>query len=150
MGVELVRSEQGIPQGYKLPGDGVVVLGSQQLRGGHQCRLIAIFHRLDHGAQGHHGLAGAHIPLQEPVHGPAGAEVPGDLRKGPLLGARQSEGQRIKKRLGNGLGAGVAAAGTSMLPHKFQPHGKQKKLLKHQPPPGLCQDLGCVGRWTSR
>lgn len=47
----------------------MIVLLRQNLCGGHQRALVAVFYGAAGGSGGHHGLAGAHIALTETVHG---------------------------------------------------------------------------------
>ena len=51
------------------PADGFEVLGRQDLGGRQQRGLSPGVNHLEHGAQGNDGLAGAHLTLEEPVHG---------------------------------------------------------------------------------
>ena len=57
------------------------VLLGQQLGRGHQGHLVVRLDRLERGEGRHHGLARAHIPLQQPLHGPGARQVGGDLRQ---------------------------------------------------------------------
>ena len=58
----------------------VMLLG--QHRGGHQDGgLLAVQHAFHHRPQGHLGLAVAHVPAEQPVHGHGGFHVRLDLRR---------------------------------------------------------------------
>ena len=117
------------------------MLPGQYLRGGHQRRLPAVLGgKPDTGCR-HHGLAAAHVALHQPVHGPAPGHVTHGVVNGPALGLRQREGQGAVK----GVHVhGAAHRPCHVLPpvaQKLQAAGQQKKLLKHQPPPGHLQCL---------
>ena len=51
--------------------EGVVVLLGQNGRGHKDGGLVAVAHRLEHGAHGHFRLAEAHITTHQAIHGPA-------------------------------------------------------------------------------
>ena len=117
------------------------MLPGQDLRGGHQGRLAAVFRREVDAGGGHHGLAGAHVPLAEPVHGKARAHVGECLVDGAALGPRQGEGEggvegRHVHRLHGGDRYGAAPG-----PEPGKAQGEEEELLKGQPPPGQAQGL---------
>ena len=70
------------------------MLLGQQLRGRHQSRLQAAACGARGGGRGHHGLAAADIPLQQPHHRHAGGEILLRIGERARLGARQGERQR--------------------------------------------------------
>jgi hypothetical protein len=65
--------------------EGPVVLARQQGRGHHDGHLLAAHGGHEGGAQGHLRLAEAHVAADQPVHGPAGAEVAQRRVDGVLL-----------------------------------------------------------------
>ena len=69
------------------------MLARQDLCRRHERRLTARFDGNQHGEQGHHGLAAAHVALQQPQHAVIRGHVGGDLRHGLPLRAGQGEGQ---------------------------------------------------------
>ena len=117
------------------------MLPGQNFRGGHQGRLAAVFRREVDAGGGHHGLAGAHVPLAEPVHGKARAHVTQGLADGAALGPRQGEGEggvegRHVHRTHGGHGDSAPPG-----PEPGKAQGEEEELLKGQPPPGQAQGL---------
>ena len=82
------------PSGGEQGGQGAEVLLGQHLGGGHHGRLKAPLHCQPPGVGGHHRLALAHVPLDQPVHGSAAGHVPGGLLHGPALGIGGLEGEQ--------------------------------------------------------
>ena len=72
-----------------------VVLRCQDLGRRHDASLEAVVDREQGGQQGHHGLAAAHVPLEQAVHVPARVRIGANLAHHPLLGAREFEGQVV-------------------------------------------------------
>ena len=72
-------------EGFHAGKNGVVVLPRQQGGGGKDGALLAAHHALEGGAQGHFGLAHAHVAAQQAVHGPALFHVLLDLGGGVQL-----------------------------------------------------------------
>ena len=62
----------------------------------HQRRLVAGFERPQHRVDGDHGLAGADLAHQQPLHRLARVEVGVDLGEGGALVAGRREGQRLE------------------------------------------------------
>ena len=122
-------------------GQGAEVLLGQQLRGGHQGALAAVFRRQPRPVGRHHGLARAHIALHQPVHGRAGGGVGRHLLHGPPLGGREGEGQQGQKLLRRR--DGKAHSLRPLPPGAQQGHaaGQAEQLLEDQPPPGQLQGL---------
>ena len=79
--------------GLQQGGEGLVVLGRQNLCGGHKGRLPAAVHGHPAQSRGHGGFAAAHIPLHQPVHRGGPGHVFYPLGNGPLLGPGELEGQ---------------------------------------------------------
>ena len=115
------------------------MLLGQQLRGGHQGALEAA-PRGQPGSKGrHHGLAGAHVPLHQPVHRRAGGGIRRHLLHHPPLGAGEGEGQQ---RLKLCQGRAPERRSRRLFPpgtQQRQAAGKGKQLFEDQPPPGLLQ-----------
>ena len=135
--------EQGAPEPefFKQRREIFIVLPGQNFRRGHQGRLPSALGGEPHAPRRHHGLAAAHIPLAQPVHGPPGSHVRHRLRNGPALGVCKGEGEGPVKFLHIRRGAGrprhIRAPGAEHL----QPAGEDEQLLKHHPPPGQVQRL---------
>ena len=135
--------EQAHPQAGLLQqrGERSEVLLGQQLGGGHEGALAAVLRRQPGAVGRHHGLAGANVPLYQPVHGGAGGHVGGDLVHHPPLGPGEGEGQQGQKFLHRGNGKGHPRR--LIPPGAQQGHaaGEVEQLLKDQPPPGQLQGL---------
>ena len=66
------------------------MLGGEDFRGGQQGSLAPGVHYLQHGPQRHDCLAGAHLALQQPVHGAVLGELGGErLADGGLAGGQR-------------------------------------------------------------
>ena len=113
----------------------------QQLGRGHQRRLTAIFYAEIHAGGGHHGLAGADIPLAQPVHGLSAAHIPDGLLYAAPLGVRQREGKRAVKRSHIHILKGDYIHRFPPGAQQLQSDGEEKQLLKSQTPPGNVQRL---------
>ena len=124
-------------QGGKAP----VMLLCQQLGGSHQRRLTAIFYAEIHAGGGHHGFAGADIPLTQPVHGLPTAHIPDGLLYAAPLGVRQREGKRAVKRSHIHILKGDYIHRFPPGAQQLQSDGEEKQLLKSQTPPGNVQRL---------
>ena len=138
--------QQGAPDAKRLQqgGEAPVVLLGQDLRGGHQGRLPAVLHHKVHAGGGHHGLAGAHVPLAQAVHGDAPLHVGQGLVHAAALGVRQGEGEGTVKPVHIHGAAGLHLHHLSPPAQPLQSDGEQKQLLKGQPPPGQVQRLGTL------
>ena len=131
--------------GLKQLGQGLVVLGGQDLRGGHEGRLgPGLDYRPAQGG-GHGGLAAAHVPLDEAVHGAVPGHVGDGLRDGPPLGAGEPEGQQVLKFLWEAVGQGVGVSGAPPLFDGHEPQLQHQELLEDQPAPGDVQVPGGPG-----
>ena len=108
----------------------------QNFRRGHQRRLLVIARCQIGRRSGHHGLAAAHVTLDQPVHRRAAGHVGSDLADGPLLGIRQFKGQGPIKGLQIGVFIGRGGFARSGGPQQAQARGEHKEFLKHQPPLG--------------
>ena len=129
--------------------EGAEVLGCQHLRGRQHSRLRAGVDRLEHRAQGHERLAGAHIALQQPVHGHRPGELLRDLLARVLLGGRQRErergverGERPVRAAGQGSRVQSLVLAPALVEHRLEcerllvppPPGRLRRLL-HRPRP---------------
>ena len=74
-------------------GDRGVVLLGEDLRGNHDGRLVPSLHGGQHRRHGHHGLPGADVSLEEPVHGGRPGQVGEDLAHDPVLCSSHPESQ---------------------------------------------------------
>ena len=129
-------------QGAEQRLQGGVVLGGEHLGGGQQGRLSSTADHLEHGPQGHEGLAAAHVALKEPLHGDGSGQVGGDLPAYPHLSDGELIGQggvevgsqgAGRLRLGpSHRGAGSLMEGTALS----QGHLKDEGLLVTQALPG--------------
>ena len=115
-----------------------------QKRGGHKHRhLLAVVDRLEGRAHGHLCLAIAHVPAQEPVHGPGALHVPLDglhgrtLVRGLLVGEKTVELPVHLRVLAKGHPIGKLAPCVELQ----QLSRKHLDLLEH-PGPCLLPALG--------
>ena len=131
--------------GLQQPGEGLVVLGGQDLRGGHQGRLGAALDHRPAQRRGHGGFAAAHIPLDQAVHGGVPGHVRHPLGDGPLLRPGEGKGQQLLKAAGVLVGDGVGVFRPSPFFDAHEPQLQQQKLLEDQPPPGGFQPLRRLG-----
>ena len=83
------------PRRLQQGGQGTEVLLRKHLGGGHEGRLVPRPHRQPGSIGGHHRLAGAHVPLDQPVHRPARGHVPCNLLHHPPLGPGEREGEAL-------------------------------------------------------
>jgi len=125
--------------------DRLVVLASEDLGGRHQGRLAAPGRHVGHGAHGDHGLARAHVALDQPAHPLAGGEVGADVAQRPLLGAGEGEGQVGADAFGH-LAGGDRRGGLAAALGLALGHGQLlgQELVIGQAPPGrrLRRDVG--------
>ena len=75
--------------------EGPHMLFGQDLGGGHEGGLGSVLDGEQHRGQGHHGLPGPHIPLEEARHGALGAHVLEYLVDDPFLGVGELEAQPL-------------------------------------------------------
>ena len=113
------------------------VLLRQNFRGGHHSGLEAVFYCKISSSCRHHGFAAAHVSLNQPVHHPALCKVPHNLPDGPVLGIGEGKGQRLIK--GGQIQICEHRPGLFLpgVPQKGKAGGKEEKLLKNHPLPGL-------------
>ncbi len=108
------------------------MLLGKDLCGRHQSRLDAVFRRQIRSRGSHSGLAAAHVALEHPVHHPAGAKVAADIRKRPLLRAREREGQRRAEGRKVQICKGLPALLRPAAPHQPEAQGEDEELFKDQ------------------
>ena len=122
------------------------VLLGQDLRGGHEGRLLPVPGGDPGRGGGHSGLAAAHVALDQPIHHPAALQIGGDLPDDPLLGPGQGEGQgrlEFRKRRHRESGPGLLVPPGA---EQGEAHGEDEELLEDQPVPGRLQGLEGGGR----
>ncbi len=90
-----------------------------------------------HRRRGHHGLAAAHIPLDQAVHGGPGRKVPEDVLHRPALGPGEGEGQGGIEGLHIQIEIGLGPLLRPGRPHQREARREYEKLLKDQPFLGL-------------
>ena len=90
----------------------------QDLRGGQERDLVAVFHGHERSFECDDGLAGAYIALQQAAHRARLAHVADDLAQNALLRGRRLEGQHLFQR----------------FPHVFAGHKGRAFALAHPPP----------------
>ena len=90
------------------------VLPGEDFGGGHQHGLVAVGHGQQHGVDGHHRLAAAHVALQQPVHRQRAGHVGGDLGDRLLLPGGQLEGKQPADA-GVDLGRGLQRRGLPLV-----------------------------------
>ena len=112
-----------------------IVLRGKDLGGRHQGHLVAVFDGHQRGFKRDDGLAGAHVALQQPAHGPRLAHVADDLAKDPLLRGRGLEGQNLLQRFPHVLVGGEGRALALAQPPAFQLQTEFQvpELFKDQP-----------------
>ena len=113
----------------------------QDLRGGHHGGLDPVFRGQPGSRRGHHGLAAAHVALDQPVHHAAAPQVSHDLGHGPFLGVGQLVGQSLQEGRQIQLLPGLPAFLGPAAAQQGKTHGEDKEFLKHQPVPGPVQGL---------
>ena len=127
-------------------GEGAGVLLGQHLGGGHEGGLHPGLGGQIGPPGGHHRLARAHVALNQPVHGTAGAEVGGHLLHHPALGLGGGEGEQREKFLQRPGGNYPARCVPSTVLEHGKTCGQVEELLKGEPPPGQVQTLRGVGK----
>jgi len=91
---------EGLQPGREL----LVMLLGEDFRGRHESRLPAALDGLAGRQGGDDGLAAAHVPLQQALHGMGLGQVPGDLLPHPLLGPGELEGKLAQQLPRQGAG----------------------------------------------
>ena len=125
-----VRSTHRTPRGSSSPLRGTVMLLRQDFRRRHQGRLHPVSRRPVGGSRRHHGFSGAHIPLEQPVHGHAPAQVPGNLLHSPPLGPGQGKWQSGAERLQLQIFISSHLLHRPPGPHQAEACGKYKNSSK--------------------
>jgi hypothetical protein len=116
----------------------------QELRRGHQHRLVVILDGEQHGEQRDHGLAGPHVPHEQPVHPLRRRHVSRDLPDGLLLITGKLPGEAFFEPRGEiPLDAERHPAAVA-LGHRSRADQHQleiEELIERQPPPSLLRLL---------
>ena len=120
------------------------MLAGQHLGGGHQRRLVAAAHRKSDRAEGHGGLAAAHVALHHARHGVGCTHVIRNLLKhAPLRpGGRKGHLAPVFRKIGIAgcdLRPGFAAVAAQRDGHLIE-----QQLLEGDAPPGRLQRLAAV------
>ena len=131
------QPRNGDPLRFEQRRELAVMLLGENLRRRHEGALITRLDGLQGGQRGHHGLAAAHIALQQALRGMGLRQIGDDLRGAALLGAGQGKGQRP------GEGGAQPAGGFqrrcfALLPVAvMQPHGNllRQQFVELEPPP---------------
>ena len=89
LGLGTVEQHRVHTQRSKELAQGFIVLLCQNFRRGHKGRLETVQVRTVRRRSGDHGLAAAHIALDQPVHGRALLKIPQYFLNSPLLRPRQ-------------------------------------------------------------
>ena len=118
------------------------VLPCQQLGGGHDDRLLAVFQGEPGAGRRHQSLARAYVALQQPVHAAAAAQIGKGLLHRPALGAGGRKGQGLEKFFGIVMFQRRAGVFPTLAPKGLSGAAKDEQLFKNQPPPGLCHVAG--------
>ena len=122
----------------------LVVLTGQHLGGGHQRRLIAAAHRKIDRAEGHGGLAAAHVALHHARHGVGCTHVACNLLKHALLRTGGRKGHLIPVFFQIGLVGRDLNAGLSAVAAQRYGYLVEQQLLEGDAPPGRLQRLTAV------
>ena len=122
------------------------MLPGQDLRRGHQGRLPPALGGEPDAGRRHHGLAAAHVPLTQAVHGATGGHIACGILHGTALGVRQREGQGVIKGIHGDLAAHRAGHVLPAAPQQPEAAGQQEQLLESQTAPGLGQRLRRIGK----
>ena len=131
---------------FQQVGEGAGMLLSQHLGGSHEGGLHPGLGGQIGPPGGHHRLAGAHVALDQPVHGPAGTEVSGHFSHHPALGLGGREGEQREKFLQRaGWHHPACRISPAVLEHG-QTGGQVEELFEGEPPPGQVQTLRGVGK----
>ena len=121
------------------------VLLGQQLGGGHQGALAAVPGAQPGPEGGHRRLARAHVPLDQPVHGPPRGQVGGYILHGPALGPGGGKGQQLLELLHRPPAQPPARPLAPALLQEGHAAGEGEQLLEDHPPPGNLQRLEALG-----
>ncbi len=128
--------EQGdaVAGGLKQASRREVVLGGQDLGGGHERGLVAVLDGNDGRFQRHDGLARADVALQQAAHGRRTLHVLGNLLQHPLLRRGRMEGQHPLEGIAHavGDGEGDARLGAHIAPLHLQSDLEKKQFLEDE------------------
>ena len=109
----------------------------QNFCGRHHRGLLAIHYRQQSCCRCNHGLAAAHIALDQPVHRLAGLQIGNNFLNCPHLSPCQGKWQSIIKVFQVGALIGRRFLGGPLGTHKGQACGEDEKFLENKPLFGL-------------
>ena len=115
-----------------------MVLLGQGLGGRHQGGLGAVLHSAQHRVEGHHGLARAHLPHEQPLHRALASQVGVDLGHRAHLVAGQLEGKRPAPAVHHHATGGERACTAALAARAAAADERelqQQELLERQPAP---------------
>ena len=119
-------------QGREQFGKTRIMLLRQDFRGRHHGSLVPVFNTQIGGCGSYHGLAAAHITLNQPVHGCAFGKIGGDLLDRPLLGTGEPEGQRTVELRQIPVYINRSGLGGPGCPHQGQTCGEDEEFFENQ------------------
>ena len=119
------------------------VLLGEDLGGRHEHRLRARFHGRQERHHGDDRLAGADIPLEQPVHGHRAPQVRPDLRPDALLRRGQGERELAQESRDEVAGGRERPAVLARLPPALdrEPDLEHEEVLEGEPPAGFLDVL---------
>ena len=129
----------------KNRGQTVKVLQCQNLRRRHHCRLAAVFRGKIHCCCGYHGFTAADIALHKSVHAKATRHIVHNIAKHALLSIGKGKRQLLEKRFNAAIGEPRPDRFCSVFLNAAQRCLKQKKFLKHKPPPRYFKTFFILG-----
>ena len=110
------------------------MLSGKHFRRSHQRSLVSVFRRRKQGQHRYHGLPGAHVSLDQPVHDRLAGQIRLNLLPDALLGPCQRIGQGLKQMLRpfSRTNRTVILLSFRLLFHLPQSQDKEKELVKNQ------------------
>ena len=147
-GTRVPAEHPGFREGPERGGDLLVVLGGEHLGGREHRGLATVVHHLQHGTKGHHGLAGPHVTLQQPVHGRGARELVRDLLPHLALSRGQRERQgRVETREDSVLArrARIRRVGRVLRPPADELGLQDERFLEAEPTAGPLVRLDRLG-----
>ena len=134
----LARADEQIDvvrQGLEQVLDVEVMLHGQDFRGRHERHLVTILHGQDRRLNGHDGLAGTYVTLQQPVHRPGRAHVLHNLLQHAFLRRGRMKRQDALDRLADTVGDGEldSRRALRLATLEGEPGAHHKELFKDHP-----------------
>jgi len=113
---------------------GEVVLGCEDLGGGHHGGLVAVFDGDQSGLQRDDCFAGAHVALQQTAHGFGGAHVGDDFAEDSFLRGGGFEGENLFEGFADVVvcGEGGADAVAELAAFEFEAELKVEELFEDE------------------